>query len=92
MLGWALKLLLLLLVIRAVLALLRGVWGGLVNAARVPEDEETLRRETRGTLVQDPVCGTFVVRDRALSVDGRGGAQYYFCSEECRRSFSARGA
>jgi YHS domain-containing protein len=40
-------------------------------------------------MVRDPVCGTFVVPDRALSiVDGR--TRQFFCSERCRDAFRAR--
>jgi YHS domain-containing protein len=39
-------------------------------------------------LVRDPVCGTFVAPKTALSANA-GGSMHYFCSEECRRKFSA---
>ena len=42
-------------------------------------------REEPGVLVQDPVCGTFVDRARALAVRARNGEMRYFCSEECRQ-------
>lgn len=89
MLGWIIKLVLLLVILRALAALVRGVWGGLAEAARVPPADKP--RSTMGTLVQDPVCGTFVVRDRALSARS-GGATHYFCSDECRRRYEARSA
>jgi YHS domain-containing protein len=38
-----------------------------------------------GVLVQDPVCGTFVDRSRALAATDRTGQTLYFCSEACRR-------
>jgi len=38
-----------------------------------------------GVLVQDPVCGTFIDRTRALAERGRNGEIRYFCSESCRR-------
>jgi YHS domain-containing protein len=38
-------------------------------------------------LVRDPVCGTFVDPQTALSATASGGA-YYFCSAECRRKFT----
>jgi YHS domain-containing protein len=42
-------------------------------------------------MVRDPVCGTFVVPDRAVSlVEGRG--QVYFCSDRCRDAYRARTA
>ena len=39
-------------------------------------------------LVRDPVCGTFVVPSRALT-SGSGANIRYFCSEKCRRDYSA---
>lgn len=40
-------------------------------------------------MVRDPVCGTFVMPDRAVSiVDGR--TRYFFCSDSCRDAFRAR--
>jgi YHS domain-containing protein len=88
MLGWLLRLILLFVILRAIYLLLRGVWRGIVEAARVPADEA---RPVKGTLVQDPVCGTFVVRERALSARS-GGETQYFCSEDCRRQYEARSA
>ena len=42
-------------------------------------------------MVRDPVCGTFVVPDGALTIaDGR--ARVYFCSEKCRDQYRARSA
>lgn len=86
MLGWLLRLVLLFVILRAIYLLLRGVWRGVAEAARVPGDDA---RPVKGTLVQDPVCGTFVVRERALSVRSGGGV-HYFCSEDCRRQYEAR--
>ena len=39
-------------------------------------------------LVRDPVCGTFVSPQSALTANARG-ATYYFCSDDCRRKFNA---
>ena len=42
-------------------------------------------------MVRDPVCGTFVLPDRAVTlVDGR--QQVYFCSDRCRDKYRARTA
>ena len=42
-------------------------------------------------MVRDPVCGTFVVPDRAVALhDGR--AQVFFCSDACRDKYRARTA
>jgi YHS domain-containing protein len=42
-------------------------------------------------LVRDPICGTFVAPTTAISVSV-GGNTHYFCSEECRRKYSAGGS
>jgi YHS domain-containing protein len=40
-------------------------------------------------MVRDPVCGMFLVADRAVTlVDGR--ARVYFCSDACRERYRAR--
>ena len=42
-------------------------------------------------MVRDPVCGTFVLPDRAVVlVEGR--RQVYFCSDRCRDKYRARTA
>jgi YHS domain-containing protein len=42
-------------------------------------------------MVRDPVCGTFVLPDRAVTlVDGR--SRRFFCSEACRDKYRARTA
>ena len=38
------------------------------------------------SLVQDPVCGMFVVRSRAVTIK-RDGIVKYFCSDQCRRKY-----
>ena len=56
---------------------------GQPRRTRVPE---------RGVpMARDPVCGTFVVPERAVSlVDGR--TRLFFCSETCRDKYRARTA
>lgn len=95
MIGWLLKLLLLFVLIRALMlvvgGLLRGMFGveraaapGASGAGRgAPSSGASM---TGGTLVQDPVCGTYVVKERAIvgrSPDG----PVYFCSERCRSAY-----
>jgi len=42
-------------------------------------------------MVRDPVCGTFVLPDRAVTViDGK--ARLFFCSEACRDKYRGRTA
>jgi YHS domain-containing protein len=79
--GWFLRFLLLLIIIRLLWRLAAGILEGLRSRDAVPE---------RGvTMVRDPVCGTFVVRNRALT-GGQGDRVHYFCSETCRKAFEAR--
>jgi YHS domain-containing protein len=47
---------------------------------------------SQGTLVQDPVCGTYVLQERALTARGAGGTIAYFCSERCRSAYDAQAA
>ena len=45
---------------------------------------------TKGQMMaRDPVCGTFVVPERSLTVRDRSGA-HYFCSEKCREAYQSR--
>ena len=43
----------------------------------------------RDELVKDPVCQTYVVRSRAVSLPASSGPKY-FCSAECARRYGAR--
>lgn len=100
MLGWLLRLLLLFLLVRAVMLVVGGLFRGLIESARVPADDRQARggapggrvTPSQGTLVQDPVCGTYVLQERALTMRGAGGATAYFCSERCRSAYDAQAA
>jgi YHS domain-containing protein len=37
-------------------------------------------------MVRDPVCGTFLLPDRALTL-GDGRTQVFFCSDACRDKY-----
>ena len=78
--GWILKLVLLILVIRAVIRLVRGIADGVRGAVGAPQAV---------ALVRDPVCGTFVAPSTALS-SGTGAQTRFFCSEQCRRAYQAQ--
>jgi hypothetical protein len=58
---------------------LLGRWGRSATAPRPSLPDE---------LVKDPVCGTYVVRSRAVRRAGDGEPRY-FCSEECARRAAA---
>ena len=68
MIGWTIRLLLIIFIVRAVMRL----WRGIVEGMRVPQDSPP----SAVPLARDPVCGTFVVPSRALSggtgAEGRG--------------------
>ena len=99
MLGWFLRLLLLFLVVRAVMLLVGGLVRGLIRAAQVPppDDREPAAgprgqvARSNGTLVQDPVCGTYVLQERALVMKTSSGTAF-FCSERCRSAYDAQAA
>ncbi len=46
--------------------------------------------EEPDTLIQDPVCGTFIPRKEALKVV-KDGKEYFFCSEGCLKRFRRGG-
>ena len=78
MLGQLFELIVLLLVIRAVWKFLGGVFTVSAGARRT-----TATGEPRAVkLVRDPVCGTYVSPDSAIS-DGK----QYFCSDKCRDEY-----
>lgn len=72
-----------LLLVRAVMRLMRGVMVG-VGADRARGRTPAHPRAVK--MVADPVCGTYVVPGKALEV-ARRGQTHYFCSENCRTRF-----
>jgi YHS domain-containing protein len=70
------------------LVLARAVWrllGGVVDG--VSAGGLRGRAPQRGVqMARDPVCGTFVVPDRAVALAERGG-EVYFCSARCRDAY-----
>ena len=69
-------------VARAFWRLVDGIFSGVTGkpGGRVP---------SRGVqMVRDPVCGMFLLPDRALTL-GDGGARTFFCSDACRDKFRA---
>ena len=69
-----------------------GLWIAIIAMALLP----LLRRRRTGAgprsriasdeLVKDPVCGTYIVRSRAVSRPAAEGPRY-FCSAECAGRF-----
>lgn len=81
--------LLLILLIFAARAFWRLVDGVIEGASGRPPGSHV---PTRGVqMVRDPVCGTFVVPERAISItDGR--QRVFFCSIRCRDAYRAHTA
>ena len=70
---------------RAVLKLMGGVVTGMSSTPQAP------RSPDRGIqMARDPVCGTFVVPERAVVLSD-GGQRLYFCSTTCRDQYQAHG-
>jgi YHS domain-containing protein len=90
MLRAVLEFVLMLIIARVFWRVIGGIMEGLggtpqtrVREGGVPDREVPLTR--------DPVCGTFVLPDRAVSLtDGR--QRLYFCSTACRDKYRARTA
>jgi YHS domain-containing protein len=75
-------------VARALWRLLDGIIEGATGGSR-GRGGQGPRRGVQ--MVRDPVCGTFLVPDRALTlVDGR--TQLFFCSDACRDTYRKRTA
>lgn len=71
---------LLLVVVRIVWRLLRGVFEGLGYG-------QTDAQKGSVGLVRDPICGMFVVPSKALT-SGSGANTRYFCSDKCRQEYA----
>ena len=78
---WAIRIIVIVLVIRALWRLLKGILEGAgymrVDSAHPP----TVK------LVRDPVCGVFVAPTGRTLVAHAHGETAYFCSEQCRREW-----
>ena len=80
MLRIALLILLLIFLARAFWRVVDGIIEGVTGRPRS-------RSPRRGAqMVRDPVCGTFVVADRALSLTD-SGTTVHFCSDACRDKY-----
>jgi YHS domain-containing protein len=81
--GWAIRLILLFFIIRALVRLVRGIAEGM----RVPQVDAP----SAVALARDPICGMFVVPSQALT-SGSGAETRFFCSEKCRRAYEVKRA
>jgi uncharacterized protein len=73
--------LLLTLLLRSISRVMRGIMQGMQPPRETPPPAVALAR--------DPVCGTFVVPAKALTV-GQGSETRFFCSEKCRRAYQVK--
>jgi YHS domain-containing protein len=79
-------------VVRAIWRLVDGVIAGMNGQGRSAGRQ---RASTDGPpvhgvqMVRDPVCGTYIVPDRAASLTD-GSRQVFFCSAACRDAYRAR--
>jgi uncharacterized protein len=55
-----------------------------------PQPSSSQRIQEPDTLMQDPVCGTFIPRKEALKLE-KDGKEYFFCSEGCLKRFRRSG-
>ena len=92
MLGFVLDVVFTLVAIRAIWKLLRGVVQGLSGSSPAASQAERGSAPATGVqMARDPVCGTYVVPDRAVSIS-IGRQKMYFCSEACRDKYRAKTA
>ena len=57
------------------------------NKKKAEKDAETKKKRVEsGEMVKDPVCGTYVEKDSAITVKN-GDQTLYFCSYECRQKY-----
>jgi YHS domain-containing protein len=90
--GWILDVVFTLVAIRAIWKLLQGISAGMSVHTAEPRQSREPGVPAQGVqMVKDPVCGTYVVPDRAVSaVVGR--QTIYFCSTDCRDKYRAKTA
>lgn len=101
MIGWILRLILFLIVVRVIWRFLAGLIDGLTPDAPGSRGVRGGSRSASGSragsggstasvpLVRDPVCGKYVVPGRAIAA-GRADQIQYFCSEQCRDEYARR--
>jgi uncharacterized protein len=84
-----LLLVLAMLLARAGWRIIDGVMEGL--AGRGSRTREGSVPERGVQMVRDPICGTYVVPDRAVALSD-GSRRVFFCSTNCRDKYRARTA
>jgi len=85
-LGWIIRIIAVLLVIRLLMRFFAGLREGL--SGKGPTTGKVQGPRVGGRLVRDPQCGTHVPESRALRL-GTGDTAVYFCSATCRDRWAA---
>jgi YHS domain-containing protein len=71
------------------------LWAGIVRGVQGQDAFTAQGRRgasvpSRGVqMARDPICGTFVVPDRAVALSAGSGERFYFCSTDCRDKYRA---
>ena len=65
------------------------LWGGIQEGLHPPAGPRGEALPPRVHMARDPICGTFVVPDRAVSLSV-GRDVVYFCSAKCRDAYRER--
>lgn len=96
MLRFILLSILLTIVFRALARLWNGVVRGMQagpGASRQQSRTGSTRVPQRGVqMARDPVCGTFVVPERAVALSTSSHEHLYFCSTDCRDTWRSQQA
>jgi YHS domain-containing protein len=82
MVGWILRIIAILIIVRFVFRLLGGVIRAMGGGTAAPSSRKPQTR-VGGRLVRDPQCGTHIPEERAIAVR-HGSETVYFCSDACR--------
>jgi YHS domain-containing protein len=70
----------------------RGFWRMVDGIVEGVTGRRSTHVPSRGVqMVRDPVCGTFVLPERAVTLSG-GRQRVFFCSTTCRDKYRARTA
>lgn len=77
---------------------LSRLWAGVVRGMQVGPDAGGHQSRTGSTrvpkrgvqMVRDPICGTFVVPERAVALSTPSNERLYFCSTDCRDSYRSQ--
>ena len=84
----------LILILLLIIFIARTFWrviDGVLEGMRKGAAPRPQASRTGIQMARDPVCGTFVIPERAVTIDD-GARQVHFCSTECRDAFRARTA